>query len=755
MATFCEICVLLFAIFAISGANPCDKYENDIIVYKTTDLTIDHHRIHYSDKISTDEEVLNILIFDQYIPKLCCNLFQLAHKVVFLLIKNCNVKELQPNCYENEFRYITTDIDFSFNQIEVINKGTFKKLQVLQIQLQSNLIKMIEDEAFLNLPNLTLINLSNNRLFRLNPHAFLDVPVLDTLYFSCNNVELLENGNFNFLGEQHAYIHLSSNNIFLIESRVFQREVPGSLSVDLSYNAIESIPANLFDNHVFRVIDLGCNPTENLSGIANACDKYENDIITYKIYDLVLDRYIIYMSDTITTEHEALDVEISNQYIPKACCNLFELTHKAYIDLSNNNISFLDSGVFERTAAGTLSVDLSANALESVPENVFDNYIFEHIDLGCNPIVELSRLYENNSSISYVYVNTTFLDRVNFENFVTWANSRNIKLEESSCVGKREAYIHLFNNNISFIESRAFQRKVEGSLSIDLSNNAIESMPANLFANHIFIIIDLGCNPIEDLSGMCENNCSISSNAIESMAAHFFDNQLFGYIDCGCNPIEDLARMEVTTKIKTTFMEIIDEDIPKLCCNLFHLAHEVAHLTISNSNVKELQENCYENAFKNVSFEIVISFNQISFINKGTFNKLRVVQIDLQSNIIKVIENEAFVNLPNLMLLNLSNNQLQRLNPQAFIEVPVLNTLFLQCKQNASINLRKNSISLVDSNAFERKFAGPLSLDLSGDAIKSLPKNLLDHCTLKDIDLTCNPLENLMYHVTKNQVSTE
>ena len=83
-------------------------------------------------------------------------------------------------------------------------------------------------------------------------------------------------------------------------------------------------------------------------------------------------------------------------------------------------------------------------------------------------------------------------------------------------LGKREAYIHLFNNNISFIESRAFQRKVEGSLSIDLSNNAIESMPANLFANHIFIIIDLGCNPIEDLSGMCENNCSISCRLVNT-----------------------------------------------------------------------------------------------------------------------------------------------------------------------------------------------------------------------------------------------
>ncbi|KAJ3658565.1 hypothetical protein Zmor_010298 [Zophobas morio] len=228
-----------------------------------------------------------------------------------LSIGNCDLKKLQPNCYENEFEHITHEIDFSFNQIEVIHKGTFKKLQILGIYLRSNLIKTIENEAFLNLPNLTTVDLANNLLHTLNSHAFLDVPVLSSLDFQCNNVELLEKENFNFLGEYHAYI-----------------------------------------------------------------------------------------------------------------------------DLSNNNISAIESRVFEKAAANTLSVDLSANAIELIPENLFDNYIFSYLDLGCNPILDLSGLYENNYSISFLYVNSTFLDRVNFKNFATWADSRNIKLVESSCVGK-------------------------------------------------------------------------------------------------------------------------------------------------------------------------------------------------------------------------------------------------------------------------------------------------------------------------------
>ena len=135
---------------------------------------------------------------------------------------------------------------------------------------------------------------------------------------------------------------------------------------------------------------------------------------------------------------------------------------------------------------------------------------------------------------------------------------------------------------------------------------------------------------------------------------------------------------EITTEMETLFLEIFDEYIPKLCCNLFHLSHEVVHLTIKYSNVKELQDNCYENVLKNVSFEINISFNQIKYLNKRTFNNLRIVEIHLQWNLIKAIENETFFNLPNLIWVDLSGNQLQKLNPQTFIEVPVLHTMILQ-----------------------------------------------------------------------------
>ena len=104
---------------------------------------------------------------------------------MYLIIRNCNVNGLQENCYENEFRHIIIEIDLSFNKIEIVRKGTFKKLQVFQITLKSNIIKAIENEAFFNLPNLTMIDLSNNQLQKLNPHASVDVPVLDVLHFQC------------------------------------------------------------------------------------------------------------------------------------------------------------------------------------------------------------------------------------------------------------------------------------------------------------------------------------------------------------------------------------------------------------------------------------------------------------------------------------------------------------------------------------------------------------------------------------------
>ena len=93
----CKICISLLAFFGVCRADACDKYTGGIITYKTNDLVLGRHIIYLSDKITTQGETLNIEVSNQYIPKVCCNLFQLAHEVLYLTITSCNVNELQEN----------------------------------------------------------------------------------------------------------------------------------------------------------------------------------------------------------------------------------------------------------------------------------------------------------------------------------------------------------------------------------------------------------------------------------------------------------------------------------------------------------------------------------------------------------------------------------------------------------------------------------------------------------------------------------
>ena len=56
---------MFIILFSICRADVCDKHQNDIITYKTTDVIFGDQRIHYSDKTTIEEENMNIDISDQ------------------------------------------------------------------------------------------------------------------------------------------------------------------------------------------------------------------------------------------------------------------------------------------------------------------------------------------------------------------------------------------------------------------------------------------------------------------------------------------------------------------------------------------------------------------------------------------------------------------------------------------------------------------------------------------------------------------
>ena len=83
-------------------------------------------------------------------------------KVVFLTIRNGTLSD----CCGIYYSSIIAFIDFSFNNLKIVEQNCFVKLKhVKVILLNSNEIFLVKPKSFNDLPNLTFLSLSNNPLF--------------------------------------------------------------------------------------------------------------------------------------------------------------------------------------------------------------------------------------------------------------------------------------------------------------------------------------------------------------------------------------------------------------------------------------------------------------------------------------------------------------------------------------------------------------------------------------------------------------
>ncbi|KAH3742013.1 hypothetical protein DPMN_048743, partial [Dreissena polymorpha] len=67
---------------------------------------------------------------------------------------------------------------------------------VLYLDLSSNMIEFLPDDAFIGLPNLNDLNLNANRIGNITRKSFKGLTQLQTLYLSENDLKTIEDGAF-------------------------------------------------------------------------------------------------------------------------------------------------------------------------------------------------------------------------------------------------------------------------------------------------------------------------------------------------------------------------------------------------------------------------------------------------------------------------------------------------------------------------------------------------------------------------------
>ena len=140
-----------------------------------------------------------------------------------------------------------TRLNLKKNGIQQITKQAFKGLDRLKsLNLGMNLLKTIPLEVFENLPSLEELYLNDNRLESLPTDLFKVLPKLKKLHLQ-NNLLTDENNQFIANFQHLEYLDMSNNKLTVIRSRMFHNS-PNLKSVRLGDNRIQKIESGSFDS---------------------------------------------------------------------------------------------------------------------------------------------------------------------------------------------------------------------------------------------------------------------------------------------------------------------------------------------------------------------------------------------------------------------------------------------------------------------------------------------------------------------------
>ncbi|XP_063054356.1 trophoblast glycoprotein b isoform X2 [Engraulis encrasicolus] len=200
------------------------------------------------------------------------------------------------------------------NNITRLTTDSFPKrlAQLTEVHLTGNHIEEIESGVFYNVPNLSLLDLSDNRIRSVSGEAFAADNTLLSLNLSKSLYSYSYTGEltrlFNNSTPKLSKLDLSNNKMVFLPDSMFTG-LPDLAFLDLRNNSIVSVSSETFRNPLLGVLDLRDNALREMSN-GTLFDFSANPTLTdIRITDnpWLCDCNIIDMQDWLRKSHQVLD----------------------------------------------------------------------------------------------------------------------------------------------------------------------------------------------------------------------------------------------------------------------------------------------------------------------------------------------------------------------------------------------------------------------------------------------------------------
>ena len=371
-----------------------------------------------------------------------------------IYLQNNSISVLAPGLFANLGHLLS--LDLSRNQLTSawINSGTFSGLiRLVLLNLSYNKISKLDPTFFLDLYTLQILNLQHNQLETIPADTFAPMNNLHTLLLSYNKISYLDAYSLNGLYVL-SLLSVDNNLLESVHPDAF-RNCSSLQDLNLNGNALTAVPLALKDMRLLRTVDLGENAISNLTdpgfkGMTN-------------LYGLRL------IGNQITTITKSVFTDLPSLQI---------------INLARNRIKTVDQGAFSANS-DLQAIRLDANFLVDITGlfvdissllwlNISDNQIewfdyallpqsLQWLDLHKNYIKELGNHYELGSELRIQTLDASFnkLTRV-----TAIAIPNSVEL------------LFLNDNLITTVEQHTFLKKTNLT-RVDLYANQIVSMDLN------------------------------------------------------------------------------------------------------------------------------------------------------------------------------------------------------------------------------------------------------------------------------------
>ena len=545
-------------------------------------------------------------------------------------------------------------VDLTFQNIIRINGSPFQRLQNLTIlELSYNKLSVIDQHTFQELDKLMFLSLRGNQLVSLHGSPFQRLQNLQMLILDSNELSFLDPQTFLEL-DKLILLSLYSNQLVSLHVELFAKLFMLQ-TLDLNTNNINSLPLGIFWNlSSLTKLYLQRN---NLTFLHQ--DLFSN-LTALTFLTLEGNRLSSVASDLFKNLQNLNDLELDKNQIISLDSNIFSKTSKLYyLNLAANNLTVLPVGLFRGLKKLDILV-LNKNEITALDEDTFtETPMLRYLNLADNSLTHLpSELFSGLTSLINLFLDNNEITSLGEKLFNANRNLRWLSLQNNNIPVLPHDFledlillntVNLKQNQIISLSDWMFNN-ITNIIRLEFDQNELSVIPNKLFKGlRKLHHLDLHGNQLVYLDpDLFHRSKGLAYLYLHDNKLTMLPNGLFKelinliVLSLGTNKLKSLPSdiFGGLTILESLFLQ--ENYIRNVSYPILHGLQSLLHLNLSHTSINSLDFDLFQDTGKlellDLSFNKLENIPNITHLNRLTF-------LNLQDNPLIKIANKTFINI--------------------------------------------------------------------------------------------------------------